>query len=539
MKITFNRRLVAFSLKTFTIHFLINCKHYWKRLINYCIFKRGFKSWMAIFVIGLLNFLASTPISLIIILPLTFGSLFYILDGRKNEKIISQIAVIFWFLLGHFVGIFWWLCMPLTLFKMFWPLIPFALLGIPFVISLLFLVFFSLGLIIWNKFYKNHQYDYLYFVVIFCICWFFADYIRGHFILGGFPWMLFGHFIPYAYLIHPVRWIGIDLYSIFVLLLTLTPYLWVCKKSALSRKVCITILSLWAINGAIGLVTTSTNKDAEINANIVGVQVNEPAGQDSVSLFKNQYFNQRMNSLHMFSHSKKPTIMLMPESSINETLYSSSNLASFISNVIPNENSIMLLGGLHMDGVPVYNAIYSLTNAGEVISVYKKKKLVPFGEYIPFRNILPPKFIKSIIGYSEDLAVAKDEENDLFTFYRDLPTIYPIVCYESIFPELVIKHIEMYRNKERRMSEKYKKENNIKSLKDRGEIIVNLVNDIWMRFGFGAHQHFLMSRFLAVRTGVPVVRLSNNGISAIINKHGVVIQQTKLNKKDILFYQSK
>ena len=89
------------------------------------------------------------------------------------------------------------------------------------------------------------------------------------------------------------------------------------------------------------------------------------------------------------------------------------------------------------------------------------------------------------------------------------------------------------------MSEKYKKENNIKSLKDRGEIIVNLVNDIWMRFGFGAHQHFLMSRFLAVRTGVPVVRLSNNGISAIINKHGVVIQQTKLNKKDILFYQSK
>ena len=88
------------------------------------------------------------------------------------------------------------------------------------------------------------------------------------------------------------------------------------------------------------------------------------------------------------------------------------------------------------------------------------------------------------------------------------------------------------------MSETYKKENNIKSLKERGEIIVNLVNDIWMRSGFGAYQHFLMSKFLAVRTGVPVVRLSNNGISAIINKYGVVIQQTKLNKEDILFYQA-
>ena len=252
-----------------------------------------------------------------------------------------------------------------------------------------------------------------------------------------------------------------------------------------------------------------------------------------------QYFNKRIEVLHMFSHSKKPTIMLMPESSVNETLYSSGNLANFIGNVIPNDNSIMLLGGLHIDGVPVYNAIYSLTHAGEVIGIYKKKHLVPFGEYIPFRNILPPNFIKSVVGYSEDLAVAKDEDNDLFTFYRNLPTIYPIVCYESIFPELVMKHIEEYRNKENRMSETYKKENNIKSLKERGEIIVNLVNDIWMRSGFGAYQHFLMSKFLAVRTGVPVVRLSNNGISAIINKYGVVIQQTKLNKEDILFYQSK
>lgn len=539
MKITFNRQLIAFSLKVFVIHLFISCKHYWKRLLNYCIYKHGLKSWMAMFFIGLLNFFASTPISFIIILPLTFGSLFYVLDGRKDDKIISQMAVIFWFLFGHFVGIFWWLCLPLTLFKMFWPLIPFALLGIPFVIDLLFVLFFIFGLIIWNKFYKNRQYNYLYFLVMFCICWFVSDYIRGHFIFGGFPWMLFGHFIPYTYLIQPVRLLGIDVYSICVLLLVLVPYFWICKKSALSRKVCIAVLVLWLVNGAVGLIITNTNKDADINVNIVGVQVNEPAGYENINLFENQYFNKRTEVLHMFSHSRKPTIMLMPESAINETLYSSGNLANFISNVIPNDNSIMLLGGLHTDGVPIYNAIYSLTNAGEVVGIYKKKHLVPFGEYIPFRKILPPNFIKSVVGYSEDLAVAKDEDNDLFTFYRDLPTIYPIVCYESIFPELVIKHIEKYRNKERRMSETYKKENNIKSLKERGEIIVNLVNDIWMRSGFGAYQHFLMSKFLAVRTGVPVVRLSNNGISAIINKYGVVIQQTKLNKEDILFYQSK
>lgn len=539
MKITFNRQLIAFSLKVFAIHLFINCKHYWKRLLNYCIYKHGLKSWMAMFFIGLLNFFASTPISFIIILPLTFGSLFYILDSRKDDKIISQMAVIFWFLFGHFVGIFWWLCLPLTLFKMFWYLIPFGIFIMPLIILVANFICLVIGIVIWNKFYKNRQYDYLYFLVMFCICWFLGDYIRGHFIFGGFPWMLFGHFIPYPYLIQPVRLLGIDVYSICVLLLVLVPYFWICKKSALSRKVCIAVLVLWVVNGVVGLIIANTNKDADINVNIVGVQVNEPARLKPIGLSEDQYFNKRVEVLHMFSHSKKPTIMLMPESAINETLYSAGNLANFISNVVPNDKSIILLGGLHTDGVPVYNAIYSLTNAGEVVGIYKKKHLVPFGEYIPFRKILPPNFIKSVVGYSEDLAVAKDEDNDLFTFYRDLPTIYPIVCYESIFPELVIKHIEKYRNKERRMSETYKKENNIKSLKERGEIIVNLVNDIWMRSGFGAYQHFLMSKFLAVRTGVQVVRLSNNGISAIINKYGVVIQQTKLNKEDILFYQSK
>ena len=219
MKITFNRQLVSFSFKFFAMRVLVNCKRFWKKLLNYCIYTHGFKSWIVIFFIGLLNCLASTPISLVAVLPLTFGSLFYILDCKKDDKVILQIAVFFWFLFGHFVGIFWWLCMPLTFFKMFWCFIPLAIIGIPIAISLLFTIFFTFGIIVWNKFYKNHQYDYLYFLAIFCICWFLSDYIRGHFIFGGFPWMLFGHFIPYAYLMQPVRLLGVDLYSILVILL--------------------------------------------------------------------------------------------------------------------------------------------------------------------------------------------------------------------------------------------------------------------------------------------------------------------------------
>ena len=44
-----------------------------------------------------------------------------------------------------------------------------------------------------------------------------------------------------------------------------------------------------------------------------------------------------------------------------------------------------------------------------------------------------------------------------------------------------------------------------------------------------------MTRFLAVATGIPVIRASKNGISAIIDKTGVVIQKTGLNKQDLIF----
>lgn len=540
MKKTFNKQLLLFSLKLLLLKIVVLCKRKWIKLVKVVINEDNFdskkykwKSRCAIFIIGLCNFVASTPISFIIILPLTFGSLFFILDKVKYREIKTQVSIIFFFLLGHFVSIFWWLFVPLTTnLKSFFWLMPFAIFGIPFLISLIFLPFFTFGLLIWNKFIKGKRYDYLYLVSIFCFCWFCGDYVRGHFIFGGFPWMMFGHFITNAYMMQIVKFIGVDIYSIFFLLLVLVPYLWIFKKSVFLRKFCLIICSLWVVNICYGLYCINFGKTQKLSVNIIGSQINQPATYYSTDNVEKEYLSKRLNLISWIASSKQPTIILLPEGAVNEPLISGSDLSIMISKFIPNEKSIMLLGGIDYDGVLQYNSIFSLTHSGDVIATYKKNKLVPFGEYIPLRKYFP-FFVRNITGGMIDFSTS--EYNNLFTFYRDLPYIYPIICYESIFPHMVKENIKKSREFILKLDGEYMKRNKIKKIDERGEIIVNLTNDAWMKWSFGGYQHFLMTRYLAIISELPVIRVSNNGISAYINKYGKVIEKTNFNQEDILF----
>lgn len=533
-----NKKIKSFSFKMFTIYIVLLLRKKWQSLVRNAIYSKGSKRCLSIFLIGLFDFLASTPISFVAILVLTFGSLFYIIDKQKDSKLTTQISTIFFFLLGHFISIFWWLFLPLTTeIKAFFWLIPFAIIGVPFIITTLFILFFTIGLTIWNIFFKNRRYNYLYLWLIFCACWFCGDYTRSHFIFGGFPWMMFGHFIPYPFAIQSVRFLGIDVYSICVLLIILTPYFWVFKKSIITRKICIFIFSIWSVNCLVGYLISRHDKDDDLkklNTIIVGSQVNQPATYFADLDIELNYLNERLN-LISWAQSKQNTIMLMPESAVPLPVFSGTKLSSKIGFIVPNSNSLMLFGGVFVEDGNIYNTIYALTKSGDVVGRYKKQKLVPFGEYIPFRKLFP-KLVRNLTGSQVDFSTSG--HNDLFFFYRNLPYIYPIVCYESIFPDYVENNIKKSRKLINSMSEEYRKQHHISSIEDRGEIIVNLTNDAWMKWGFGGYQHFLMTRFLAVQTGLPVVRLSNNGISAFISKHGVVKVYTNFNKKDILFVKN-
>nr|CRH04631.1 Apolipoprotein N-acyltransferase [Candidatus Magnetococcus massalia] len=137
------------------------------------------------------------------------------------------------------------------------------------------------------------------------------------------------------------------------------------------------------------------------------------------------------------------------------------------------------------------NSMLMLDRQGGWQQIYRKHHLVPFGEYMPMRWLLPDSLEKLTIG---DKDFTPGEPSMGMAWHRGL--IGPLVCYEVIFPELV------------------------RQLANRGmQLLVNVTNDGW--FGAAARpQHLQMSRMRAIENRLPLVRVANTGISASFDAWG-------------------
>ncbi|MEJ2756176.1 MAG: apolipoprotein N-acyltransferase, partial [Gammaproteobacteria bacterium] len=128
-----------------------------------------------------------------------------------------------------------------------------------------------------------------------------------------------------------------------------------------------------------------------------------------------------------------------------------------------------------------------------------KQKLVPFGESLPFPSIthkLGPLFNLSRYGFTPG-------EADQRPLTAQGMQIAPFICYEIVFPSLV-----------RRQAAE-------------ADLLLTISNDGWFGQSFGPDQHFQMSRMRALETGKMLLRVTNNGITAIIDEQGHVISRLK------------
>ena len=176
-----------------------------------------------------------------------------------------------------------------------------------------------------------------------------------------------------------------------------------------------------------------------------------------------------------------------------------------ISKYIKNNKKVIIGGTRHENG-KYYNSFFLFEN--DKIKYFDKKILVPFGEFLPFRKYL--KFMESITG-TFDFETGKKErilitDNNL--------KILPIICYEIIFDKI--------------FNNNYAKEINI---------LINITNDLWFGNKIGPYQHFYITRTKSLIANKPLVRVSNNGISAIINENGKILESTNLNQESNINYK--
>ena len=167
------------------------------------------------------------------------------------------------------------------------------------------------------------------------------------------------------------------------------------------------------------------------------------------------------------------------------------------------EGSVLLTGAVDLeigevDGVPraigARNAITVVDAQGDILGQYYKAHLVPFGEYLPLRGLFEPLGLSRLVPGSFDFWPGPGPQTlDL----GDYGKAGMLICYEIIFSGQQTQPGA------------------------RPDYIFNPSNDGWYG-SFGPPQHLAQARMRAVEEGLPVLRSTTTGISAIIDAHGVV-----------------
>jgi apolipoprotein N-acyltransferase len=154
-----------------------------------------------------------------------------------------------------------------------------------------------------------------------------------------------------------------------------------------------------------------------------------------------------------------------------------------------------------------FNSIYVLDRRGSIRAVYDKVHLVPFGEYLPFEDLLERLGLQTL---TEQRGGFLGGDRHRVINLPGAPSVLPLICYEIIFPE------------ELKLSEQ------------RPGWIVNVTNDGWFGNSSGPYQHLQQARVTAIQEGLPLARAANTGISAVVDPVGRIVASLPLASEGVL-----
>ncbi|MFY8164197.1 MAG: apolipoprotein N-acyltransferase, partial [Brevundimonas sp.] len=157
------------------------------------------------------------------------------------------------------------------------------------------------------------------------------------------------------------------------------------------------------------------------------------------------------------------------------------------------------------DGARYFNSLFVLTDEGgdglRISAVYDKYRLVPFGEFLPAGGLLGALGARSLTHMPTDFSPGpRPAPIDI----PGVPRAQPLICYESLYPGFT------------------------PAAAGRPEWIVNISNDAWFGRSSGPIQHLNLASYRAIETGLPVVRSTPTGVSAMIDPWGRVIDDQRL-----------
>ncbi|MCB9266347.1 MAG: apolipoprotein N-acyltransferase [Lewinellaceae bacterium] len=150
----------------------------------------------------------------------------------------------------------------------------------------------------------------------------------------------------------------------------------------------------------------------------------------------------------------------------------------------------------------ILNAALQIEIGNDDVQLYRKSKLVPGPEILPYRHIF--FFMKPLIEKLEGTTAGVGTQPERSVLSSDAGKVAPVICYESVFGEYVTEYI-----------------------RKGAQAIFIMTNDGWWDNTAGHRQHLHFASLRAIETRRSIARSANTGISAFINQRGDILQATR------------
>ncbi len=328
-----------------------------------------------------------------------------------------------------------------------------------------------------------------------------SDWVKGN-ILWGFPWTPISAIWTFNETVMiPFSYLGVWGYSLITYVLIVSIY--TIKKSL---KVGIYIFVPLILSLLTCYLYPKKNERFAENFNVRLIQPNIKQ-DDKWDTGKTQENLNNLINLSLNNITEDIDLVIWPETAVSFDIEGDSKNKLLLKNKFEKVSNF-ILGAIRIEQLvnksKIYNSIFFITKEFSSFTHHDKIKLVPFGEFIPFRSLLDRK--NMTLG---GMDFSKGNQLGLFKF-NDKIKILPLICYEVIFPKIT------------------------KNKKNDYNLIVNITNDAWFGSSIGPYQHLALSKVRAVIEGKFILRVANTGITAIIDNNGKLLDKIGLNQTGVI-----
>ncbi|MFA5411541.1 MAG: apolipoprotein N-acyltransferase [Candidatus Omnitrophota bacterium] len=404
-----------------------------------------------------------------------FVPVFFALKNKTRKEaffLFFITGIVFW------AGVIYWLAHV-------------TLAGTTLLILYLALYFAIFGLIIRSVTRRSTPYA----LIFIPSAWVLLEYARGC-LMTGFPWALLGYS---QYLNLPVIQIaditavwGVSFLIMFVNV-AIVEIIWSIRNRLMSRLkivafflILILILSLGYGYYRILGIKVASQESGSVKISIIQGNIPQELKWDERY---NRFALEKYLDLSRLAAKGNPQLIIWPEAAVPGIFGEDDWVYGRVFSLAKEIKIPLLVGAVVKERENYFGSALLINAAGEIAGRYDKLHLVPFGEYIPLKNIFP--FLETIVPIGD---IQKGKEYTIFS-----PGFAVLDCFEDVFPDLAREFV-----------------------KKGAGFLVNITNDAWYKRSSAPYQHLQASVFRAVENRVYLARAANTGVSGFISPTGEI-----------------